>query len=147
MARAVKIALEANLVLNRFYLLLLAAASILLTVSAFHVRAGQQIASPKRIEIKAGGPAVTLSGTVSKSKEVVYVFSAKGGQKFTGRITQKDGNTGFDVTDPSGDGLPEEENDFNTRLTATLPKTGDYKINVSTFETRDSRYTLVVRVY
>ena len=63
------------------------------------------------------------------------------------RITQKDGNTGFDVTDPSGDGLPEEENDFNTRLTATLPKTGDYKINVSTFETRDSKYTLVVRVY
>jgi hypothetical protein len=94
-----------------------------------------------------GGPAVTLEGAVSKSKEMVYIFSAKDGQKFTGRITKKDGNTGFDVTDPNGDALPEEEYDFNTRLTASLPKSGDYKINVSTFETRDSKYTLVVRVY
>ena len=111
------------------------------------IHAGQQTASPKRIEIKAGGPAVTIQGAVSKSKEAVYVFSAKAGQKFTGRITQKDGNTGFDVTDPSGESLPEEEYDFNTRLTATLPKAGDYRITVSSFETRDSRYTLVVRVY
>jgi hypothetical protein len=114
---------------------------------ACSIHAGQEAANPKRIEIKAGGPAVTLTGSVSKSKEMVYVFSAKAGQKFNGRITQKDGNTGFDVTAPSGDGLPEEENDFNTKLTATLPKTGDYKIAVSTFETRDSKYTLVVRVY
>ena len=116
-------------------------------LAAGSIHAGQETGSPKRIEIKAGGPAVTLTGSVTKSREMVYVFSAKAGQKFTGRITQKDGNTGFDVTDPGGDGLPEEENDFNTRLTATLPKAGDYKINVSTFETRDSKYTLVVRVY
>ena len=121
--------------------------AILLSLLAGSINAGQESNSPKRIEIKAGGPAVTLEGTVSKSKEMVYVFSAKAGQKFTGRITKKDGNTGFDVTDPSGEGLPEEENDFNTGLTGTLPKTGDYKINVSTFETRASKYTLVVRVY
>ena len=123
-------------------------ATLLLLTSSFRpVCPAQESDNPKRIELKAGGPAVTLEGSVSKAKEAVYVFSAKAGQKFTGRITRKDGNTGFDVTDPSGEALPEEENDFNTRLTGTLPKTGDYKINVSTFETRDSKYTLVVRVY
>jgi len=132
---------------NRSYHQIVVAISILLLLLALPALGGQEAGNPKRIEIKAGGPAVTLTGTVNKSKEIVYVFRAKGGQKFTGRMTQKDGNTGFDVTDPSGDGLPEEENDFNTKLTATLPKTGDYKINVSTFETRDSKYTLVVRVY
>jgi len=121
--------------------------ALVIFLSVGRLKAGQEPGGPKRIELKPGGPAVTLTGVVSKSKEVVYVFNAKAGLKFTGRITQKDGNTGFDVTDPSGEGLPEEENDFNTRLTATLPKTGDYKINVSTFETRDSKYTLVVRVY
>jgi hypothetical protein len=111
------------------------------------VCAGQQSPSPKRIELKPGGPAVTLEGAVSKSKEIEYIFSAKAGQKFTGRITKKDGNTGFEVTDPNGDALPEEEYDFNTKLTGTLAKTGDYKIAVATFEARDSKYTLVVRVY
>src|SRR5262245_633544 len=120
---------------------------LVIFLSTGPIHAGQEAGTPKRIELKAGGPAVTLQGAVSKSKEAVYVFSAKAGLKFTGRITQKDGNTGFEVTDPSGDALPEEEYDFNTRLTGSLTKTGDYKITVSTFETRDSKYTLVVRVY
>jgi hypothetical protein len=131
---------------HHLYLQIVVPIFILLSL-ACPIHARLEAGSPKRIDIKAGGPAVTLTGSVSKSKEMAYVFSAKAGQKFSGRITQKEGNTGFDVTDPSGDGLPEEENDFNTRLTATLPKAGDYKITVSTFETRDSKYTLVVRVY
>jgi len=131
----------------RFNLYLIFAVSIVLLLLAASIQAGQEANNPKRIEIKAGGPAVTLTGAVSKSKEAVYIFSAKAGQKFTGRITQKDGNTGFEVTDSNGDGLPEEEYDFNTKLTGSLTKTSDYKIIVSTFETRDSKYTLVVRVY
>jgi hypothetical protein len=133
--------------MTRFKPHLFLPSAVLLSLLAGSINAGQEPNNPKRIELKAGGPAVTLEGAVNKSKEMVFIFSAKAGQKFTGRITKKDGNTGFDVTDPSGDSLPEEEYDFNTRLTATLPKTGDYKINVSTFEARDSKYTLVVRVY
>ncbi len=121
--------------------------SLMLFLLAGSIHAGQESGNPRRIELKAGGPPVTLEGAVSKSKDVAYVFSAKAGQKFSGRITKKDGNTGFEVTDPSGDALPEEEYDFNTKLTGTLAKTGDYKITVATFETRDSKYTLVVRVY
>jgi hypothetical protein len=103
--------------------------------------------SPKRIELKAGAAALTLEGQVSKSKDVAYVFTAKAGQKFSGRMTKKEGNIGFEVTGPDGQGLPEEEFDFNTALKGTLEKTGDYKISVATFEEKPSKYTLVVRVY
>lgn len=116
--------------------------SLLLLVSAF---AGQD--APKRLELKAGGPAVIVKGEVIKGKDVVYVFAAKAGQKFSGRITRKDGNTGFEVSDPDGQGLPEEEYDFNTGLNGTLPKTGDYKVIVSTFETRASQYTISLKVF
>ncbi|MGC9966749.1 MAG: hypothetical protein ABSE08_15195 [Syntrophobacteraceae bacterium] len=93
------------------------------------------------------GPAVTLTGIVTKDKEVVYVLSSGAGLKFNGRLTKKTGNTGFNVTDPDGLGLPEEECDFNTSLTGSLEKTGDYKVTVTTFEDRASPYALVIRVY
>jgi hypothetical protein len=108
--------------------------------------AAQGVGNPKRIQLKAGTPAVILEGEVTKNKDVIYVFSAKAGQKFSGRITKKDGNTGFEVTDPDGQGLPEEEQDFNTTLKGSLEKTGDYRIAVSTFEVRASKYTLAVRI-
>src|SRR5215475_14448970 len=73
------------------------------------VIAAQQASNPKRIELRSKGPAVVVSGEVSKKSEAVYIFSAKAGQRFTGQITRKDGNIGFDVTDPDGEALPEEE--------------------------------------
>jgi hypothetical protein len=60
----------------------------------------------------------------------------KAGRKFSGRITKKDGNTGFGVADPDGDGLLEEDFDFKQRLTGSMVKDGDYKITVTTFESR-----------
>jgi hypothetical protein len=110
------------------------------------IHAAQESKTPKRIELKAGGPAVILEGEVRKDKEVVYVFSAKAGQKFSGRLIKKANNSGFAVSDPDGKGLPEEENDFNTILRGSLEKTGDYRITVSSFEVRDSKYSLSVRI-
>jgi hypothetical protein len=112
----------------------------------FMVAPAQRPDSPQRIEPKAGGPAVIIEGAVAKGKDVDYVFSAKAGQHFIGRITKRDSNTGFSITDPSGEALPEEENDFNVTLSGSLKKTGDYKITVSTFEERSSKYTLSIRV-
>jgi len=119
-------------------------ASVLVSTAA--APAAQESKDAKRIQLKPGSPAVVLEGEVRKNRDAVYVFSAKANQKFTGRITRKDGITGFSVTDPNGEPLPEEEYDFNTSLKGSLKKTGDYKITVSTFEDRDSTYTLVVRI-
>jgi hypothetical protein len=51
------------------------------------------------------------------------------------------------VDDADGKGLPEEEFDFNTDLTGSLEKTGDYKISVATFDPRPVHFTLIVRIY
>lgn len=115
-------------------------------IAACAMTGAQQSSNPKRIELRAKGAPVVLEGEVRKKSEAVYIFSAKAGQRFTGRITKKDGNIGFDVTDPDGEALPEEEHDFNTKLTGSLKKTGDYKITVSSFEERLSKFTLSVRL-
>jgi hypothetical protein len=123
-------------------------ASLLLLFSST-ISARQEPDKPKRIEVKAGGPAVILSGEVAKDKDAVYVFSAKAGQKFSGGLTKRDGSVGFVVTDLKGDPLIGEEFDYNTSLKGSFEKTGDYKIIVTVAETNshNSKYILSVRVY
>src|SRR5580658_2779143 len=94
----------------------------------------QTSSAPMRIQVKPGGPAVTLEGDVEKGKEVFFVFQAKAGLKFSGHLATKSAKAGFAVDDADGRGLPEEEFDFNTDLTGTLEKSGDYKISVATFD-------------
>ncbi len=100
----------------------------------------------QRIEVKANR-ATNVTGEIKDRKEVVYIFSAKAGQKFNGRISRRTGDASFNVTDPDGEALPEEEHEVNTKLQGSLTKSGDYKITVNTFNTANSKYTLSVRVY
>jgi hypothetical protein len=102
---------------------------------------------PERIEVQAGGPAKVIKGEVRNRKEVAYVFKAKAGQKFSGRITRQSGDASFAVTDSDGEALPEEEFDVNVILKGTLTKTGDYKITVNTVNSDNSKYTLSIKVY
>jgi hypothetical protein len=103
--------------------------------------------APARIQIRAGGSAVTVEGDVERDKEVIFVFQAKAGLTFSGHLTAKSGKAGFAVDDAEGKGLPEEELDFNTNLTGSLEKAGDYKISVATFDRARVHFTLTVRVY
>jgi hypothetical protein len=96
------------------------------------------------IEVKPGARALTLEGEVQKGQEVSFVFHAQAGLKFQGHLT---GKAGFSVDDPDGKGLPEEEFDYNTDLTGSLAKTGDYKISIATFESHAVHFTLRVQVY
>ena len=101
----------------------------------------------KRIQVKRGGQPVVIEGDVEQHKEVFFVFQAKASSKFSGRLTATSGKAGFAVDDAGGHGLPEEEFDFNTNLTGSLDKTGDYKITVATFEPRRVHFKLTIRVY
>jgi len=102
---------------------------------------------PQRIEMRAGGPAQIIKGEIKGRKEVVYVFKARAGQKFSGRIKRQTGDASFAVTDPDGAALPEEEFDVNISLKGSLKKSGDYKITINTVNSQDSKYSLSVRVY
>ena len=84
---------------------------------------------------------------MEKDNEAVFVFQSKAGSQFSGRLTTRSGKAGFAVDDADGAGLPDEEFDFNTNLTGSLQKTGDYKIAVATFGPRRVHFTLTVRVY
>lgn len=108
---------------------------------------GQGTAGPRRIDAKRGGPPVAARGEVRVGETVTYVFEARAGERFDGRIRRHTGSAGFDVTGPDGEALPEEEFDFNQSLQGGLVKTGLYKINVTTLEGPPSRYTLTVRRY
>lgn len=108
---------------------------------------GQTNSGLTRIQVKRGGPVVTVEGDVERDREALFVFQAKAGSKFSGHLTTKSGKAGFAVDDTDGHGLPEEEFDFNTNLTGSLEKTGDYKITVATFDPRHVRFKLTVRVY
>jgi len=119
----------------------------LILIAGTFALTGQTGGAPKRIELVQGGPPVTLDGSVTEGKEVFYVFQAKAGTKFNGQLIKKGGNVGFGVDDPEGNGLPEEEYDFNSKLTGSVVKAGDYKITVATFEKRPTQFTLVVKVY
>jgi hypothetical protein len=103
--------------------------------------------TPTRIQVRPGGPAVTLEGDLEKGKEAMFVFRAKAGLKFNGHLAAKSGKAGFAVDDADGKGLPEEEFDFNTDLTCRLEKAGEYKISVATFEQHRVHFTVIIRVY
>jgi len=114
--------------------------TLLLAAPAFAQQA------PERIHPVPGGRNVTLEGKVARGSKAVYVFSASAGSIVTCRIASKAGAAGFAVTDEEGRALPEEELDFNQHLAGTLEIEGDYRITVSTFETRPTPYKLTVRV-
>jgi hypothetical protein len=120
---------------------------ILLFCGPILLRAQTNSASTRIVDVKPGGPAVTLEADVENGKDVFFVFQAKSGLKFSGHLATKSGTAGFAVDDPGGKGLPEEEFDFNTDLTGSLEKTGDYKISVATFDPHRVHFILIVRVY
>jgi hypothetical protein len=107
----------------------------------------QTNSAPTRIQVQPGGPALTVEGDVEKGKVVFFVFEAKAGLKFSGRLATKSGKVGFAVEDSDGKGLREEEFDFNTDLTGGFEKNSDYKISVATFEPCRVHFTLIVRVH
>lgn len=139
--------LEFGFVAQRSFVCRLGSLLVILLLLGPSLVSAQTNSAPTRIQVKPGGPVVTIEGDVERDKQVFFVFQARARLKFTGRLTTKSGKAGFAVDDPDGKGLPEEEFDFNTNLNGSLDKTGDYKITVATFDSRRVHFTLTVRIY
>lgn len=102
--------------------LILISASILLTSLCAFAQGGGK-AEPNRIQFAIGKASITLSGTLSNSQEMEYVFAAKKGQT----VTVKMSNTSlFDYRVFNPDVDFETEFESSPSSTFELPETGEY---------------------
>ena len=87
-------------------------------------------AEPLRIEFKRGANTTTINGKVRGTEEAEYVLSVRKGQKLTIRLSSMPKRSCvFDIKAPENADLGLEY-DANYDYSGTLPKTGDYFINV-----------------
>ncbi len=85
----------------------------------------------KRVRFAKGKSSVTLSNSVIRGERDTYILGAKAGQKMTVRITSVEKNAVFQVRVPVGAYLEgADEMDDATSVSATLPASGDYRIEV-----------------
>ena len=105
-------------------------------------------AEPLRIEFKPGATSTTVSGSVRNSEEFEYVLAAKKGQHLTIKITSTPVKSSvFQILGEDNDTLG-LEHDANFDVSLTLPKDGDYFINVSrpTSTKGTSRFKLMITI-
>jgi hypothetical protein len=105
-------------------------------------------AEPNRIEFKHGTISTILNGTVRGAEEAEYVLAAKKGQRLIIKLTSVPAKSSvFQLLGEDNDTLGLEY-DANYDYSGTLPKTGDYFINVKrpTEAKGTSRYRLTVTV-
>ena len=105
-------------------------------------------AEPNRIEFKRGTTSTILNGTVRGAEEAEYVLAAKKGQRLIIKLTSVPVKSSvFQLLGEDNDTLGLEY-DANYDYSGTLPKTGDYFINVKrpTEAKGTSRYRLTVTV-
>lgn len=85
----------------------------------------------KRIKFAKGKSSATLSGGVIRGDRDTYILGAKAGQRMTVRITALENNAVFQIEGPRGEYLAGAgEGDDATRITVSLPASGDYRITV-----------------
>jgi hypothetical protein len=97
-------------------------AAILLACSGVFGQNGGK-AEPNRIQFAAGKSSITLTGKLSNSQEMEYVFAAKKGQTVTAKMS--DTNL-FDYRVFNPDIDFETEFESSPVSTFELPETGDY---------------------
>ena len=108
-----------------------------------------QKAEPNRIKFAKGKSSTILSGTLSNSEQMEYVFGAKAGQKITLKVTSQPKGGFFDFT-IDGDGFElETEMDSYYDYTFTAPQTGDYLVFVRkrpTEKTKTAKFFLTLSI-
>src|SRR6266849_6649257 len=105
-------------------------------------------AEPLRIEFKRGATSATINGVIHGDEEAEYVLSARKGQQLTIKLTSVPVKSSvFQLLGQDNDTLG-LESDANFNYSGTLPKTGDYFINVKrpTTARGTSRFKLTVTV-
>ncbi len=112
------------------------------SVSTFAQHGGK--AEPRRIQFASGKPVVVLTGMLSNSQELEYVFGATKGQTVTIRNSNRNL---FDFRVFSEEHFPEGDFDSSPTYTFEIPATGDYMFFVRKKQVRTprmARYSLSI---
>lgn len=92
----------------------------------------------ERVSFPKGASGTTMKVTVPAQEIKRFVVGAKAGQTLTVSINKKGGSLRL-LEDA-------EVKDEVTKLTAKLPKSGDYTIELQSFEEADSDFTLTIKI-
>jgi hypothetical protein len=114
-------------------------------LSAFAFGQGGK-AEPNRIEFAKGRSSTTLTGSLSNSQEMEYVFAAVKGQKVTIKMSN---SSLFDYRVFSSEADFDSEFDSSPTSTLELPATGDYLLFVRkkmVSRPRTARFSLVLTI-
>lgn len=85
----------------------------------------------KRVKFAKGKSSTVISGAVIRGDVDTYIVGAKSGQKMTVKVTALEDNAAFTIEGPDGNYVSfAGEMDDATNVTATLPATGNYRIEV-----------------
>lgn len=84
---------------------------------------------PVRIRFAPGATSGTVSGNVAANGDVAYLFGARAGQVATVHFTGPR-NSRWTLVSPSGSPLHTQMTQQQSRVTVTLPETGDYWLDV-----------------
>ena len=110
---------------------------LLLALTAMPVFAqGGGKAEPKRIQFASGKSRASLTGTLSNSQEMEYIFGAKKGQQVTIRNATK---SLFDFRVFSDENFPDGDFDSSPSYTFEIPETGDYMFFVRKKQVKSPR--------
>ena len=86
----------------------------------------------KRIKFAKGKSSATVGGAVLRDEVHYYLVKVNKGQKMTVKISALEKNASFRIINPSGEYLEGAgELDDPTNWNGTIPKSGDYKIEVA----------------
>lgn len=96
----------------------------------------------QQIKFKRGASSGEVKGGVARGEVMIYLITAKQGQRMNLEIQSVEGNAVFKVIDPNTNPLAEEKRSWS----GELPQTGKYQIVVGT-ERGGASYTLSVSIH
>lgn len=101
-------------------------------------------AGSTEIRFPAGGTSTTVSGSLPQGGEKTYTFDARAGQTATVHVTRSSGTERWTLVSPGGSPLHTGMTEQQSDVTAQLPSTGTYTIDVQTTDAGDYSLELAI---
>ena len=119
------------------------------TVTAFDDRQGDYEVAVRSVNIAALTIDVPANGTLGEPSAGHWRFEGVGGQTVSVEASSDDFDTVIQLTSPTGDEIAWDDDGgrdpTDSRLVATLPASGEYRIAVTAFRDRTGDYQVAVR--